>query len=491
LLKEKKADGTQSLLTAKARNQEKAKSLQRGKFMLTIKKIPRKAKFMDASNISVEARINPNALPIPGKVDLARINALSTRLGELVERIKTQAFLPAGGKVPPVFNQTQLAALCKMSPDSMARRLAKASELGLPAGSTVAVSSAADGDSDGSTTPETSKDEVKEAPKGRKHWTLAEARQWIKACAIPFVRPKGVPGAVITIANFKGGVGKTVTSMTLAQGLALMGYKVLAIDVDPQGSLTSLFGILPTEVSDDMTILPLMIPPVDPKNKQPQSDETDNSAPRSTIKQSIQKTYWDGLDLVAGSRSLFSGEFYLPSRQISQEPGFDFYQVLNRALDDGTRMEYDFIIIDTMPALSYLTMNTLWAADAVLMPLPPEGLDIASSSQFWTMFTELAEVMTQEKTFHYIGVLPSKVDHTKGHTKSLLQWIKAGYEDFVLPVEIPVTQVVSLGATEMRTVFDITKYVGASKTYARAREAYDKLVEEIDHLTRRTCWKGE
>jgi chromosome partitioning protein len=291
-----------------------------------------------------------------------------------------------------------------------------------------------------------------------------------------------MPGAVITIANFKGGVGKTVTTMSLAQGLSLMGYKVLAVDVDPQGSLTSLFGILPTEVADEQTILPMMLPPRE-------KDGSPNLDARYTIKESIQSTYWDGLDLVAGSRSLFSGEFYLPSRQISQEPDFNFYEVLNRSLD-CVRAEYDFIIIDTMPALSYLTMNTLWAADAVLMPLPPEGLDIASSSQFWTMFCELAEGIPGNKSFHFIGVLPSKVDHTKGHTKSLLKWIQAGYGDYVLPVEIPTTQVVSIGGTELRTVFDITKYSGSAKTYARAREAYDKLVGEIDHLTRQTCWQA-
>lgn len=436
-------------------------------------------------------QIDSSVLPRQGGIDLARIQRLSERLNDLVERIKDNAFLPSGSKISPVFNQAQLAALCGLAPDSMARRLAKAEELGLPAGTPVQtkasqnrIAAAAEDDSgEESDTPNITLHQTES--KGRRQWTLAEARQWIKHSGRPFIRPPGVPGAVITTANFKGGVGKTVTSVTLAQGLSLMGYKVLAIDVDPQGSLTSLFGILPTEVSEEMTILPILQPP-------------NSDGYRNSIKESIQKTYWDGLDLIAGSRSLFAGEFYLPSRSLQREPNFDFYEVLNRALNDGTRMEYDYIIIDTMPSLSYVTMNTLWAADAVLMPLPPEGLDIASSSQFWTMFTELAEAMGDRngangakiaKTFQFIGVLPSKVDNTKSHTKSLLKWIQAGYEDLMLNVEIPVTQVVSVSGSEMRTVYDITRYVGSAKTYARAREAYDKLVGEIDHLTRQTCWK--
>lgn len=442
-----------------------------------------------AGTIGMEPGINPGALPFAGKVNLERITALSENLNGLVERIKTQSFLPAGGKMAPFFNQAQLARLCQLTQDSMARRLLKADELNLPAGTVVlskAQSEIRDEDGHEDESDETvdgreGHDKTPQRPLGRRQWSLAEARQWIRACGVHYQRPPGVPGAVITVANFKGGVGKTMTSMSLAQGLSLMGYKVLAIDVDPQGSLTSLFGILPTEVSDDMTLLPLMLPPKS-------SADEEQSIARSTIKESIRKTYWDGLDLIAGSRSLFSGEFWLPSRQMRHEKGFEFYEVINKALNDGTRMEYDFIIIDTMPALSYVTMNTLWAANAVLMPLPPEGLDIASSSQFWTMFTELAPVMGKDKTFDFIAVVPSKVDHTKAHTKSLLKWIQAGYGDFVLSTEIPVTQVVSMGGTSLKTVYDITKYAGAVKTYARARDAYDKLVGEIEHLTRQTSW---
>lgn len=433
------------------------------------------------NDLSVE--IKPSALPSPGRVDRVRLLALEESLVSLVERIKTQAFLPSSGKAPPTFGLVQLAALCGVSTDAMARRLAKADELGLPVGTLVppkARVESAPGASavEGAAVATLAAPDVKSH--GRRQWTLAEARLWIQSFNVAYKRPPGVSGAVITIANFKGGVGKTVTAMTLAQGLTLKGYKVLAIDVDPQGSLTSLFGLLPTEIDDEMTLLPLMVPP----------EDTEEGA-RSTIRESIRKTYWDGLDLVASSRNLFSGEFYLPSRQLKGEPGFNFFKVLDKALGDGTREEYDFIVIDTMPSLSYVTMNTMYAADAVLMPLPPEGLDLVSAAQFWAMFNDMTSNAMPDKTYQFMGVVPSKVDHAKAHTKSLLKWIQNGFGDFLLPVEIPVTQVVSLSTTELRTVFDITKYVGAAKTYARARDAYDKLVAEIDHLTRQTCWRVE
>ena len=102
----------------------------------------------------------------------------------------------------------------------------------------------------------------------------------------------------IAVGNFKGGVSKTTTAMALAQGLSLRGHRVLAIDTDPQGSLTTLFGVLPdTMVEDEQTIAPIVY-----------GDET-------SVRSAIQTTYWDGIDLIAAAPSLFGAEFVLPARQ--------------------------------------------------------------------------------------------------------------------------------------------------------------------------------
>ncbi|MFP3648860.1 ParA family protein, partial [Paraburkholderia sp. SIMBA_054] len=81
----------------------------------------------------------------------------------------------------------------------------------------------------------------------------------------PFAkRPAGVKGKKIAIGNFKGGVSKTTTAMTLAQGLSLFGRRVLLVDLDPQASLSALNGILAdSEVSDEQTVLPLIYGDVD------------------------------------------------------------------------------------------------------------------------------------------------------------------------------------------------------------------------------------
>jgi chromosome partitioning protein len=206
----------------------------------------------------------------------------------------------------------------------------------------------------------------------RREWTLEEARVWVKTFRSDTLRdPEFASGTTIAVANYKGGVSKTTTAAALAQGLSLRGHRVLVIDTDPQGSLTTLFGVLPdTEVEAESTILGLCTGEVE------------------SIMPSVQKTYWDGIDLVAAAPILFNAEFLLPSRQ-ANDPGFAFWRVLDAGLEEA-RNEYDIIIIDTPPSLSYITINALIAADGVLMPLPPNALDFASSAQFWSLLQACA-----------------------------------------------------------------------------------------------------
>jgi chromosome partitioning protein len=241
----------------------------------------------------------------------------------------------------------------------------------------------------------------------------------------------------------------------------------LAIDTDPQGSLTTLHGILPAaEVDAEMTILPLC----------------DGS--ESDVRYAIRSTYWDGIDLIAAAPFLFSAEFEWPSRQLRNKEA-RFWDVLNAGLN-SVRDLYDVILIDTPPSLSYVTINALWAADGLVVPVPPSGMDFASSAQFWSLLSDLGigldkqESKENAKTFDFLHVLLSRVDQADQAAPAVRQWIAATYGEYMLPVEIPKTTVTSNKAAEFATVYDVQKYEGAAKTYKRAADAYDRFVELVE-----------
>jgi chromosome partitioning protein len=378
-----------------------------------------------------------NTLRAPEPISLSQIADQAKKAVGMMGQIRSAMLSPTSRKASPVINMTQLAALVGLEKGSLSHRLGRGD---LPAG------------------------KLNESG-SRREFTLAETRAWIKEYRKDKLRPAGAEAVTISIGNFKGGVGKTTTAMTLAQGLTLLGHKVLVIDTDPQGSLTTLFGILPdTEVDEQQTILPLAL-----------GSET-------SIRYAIQPTYWDGIDLVAAAPVLFGAEFALPSRQV-KEPGFEFWNVLHYGIDD-IRSEYDVIVIDTPPALSYTTINAFMASNGIVMPLPPNALDFASASQFWSLFSDLTtELLTKRglnKDFDFISILLSRVDSADSTSAIVRQWIQQTYADKVLPVEIPKTAVTSTTSAEFGTLYDISKYDGNAKTFKRARDAYDMFVGYVE-----------
>lgn len=159
-------------------------------------------------------------------------------------------------------------------------------------------------------------------------------------------------GRAIVVANQKGGVGKTTTAINLSACLAEAGKKVLAIDMDPQGNMTSGFGVEKDEV--ESTVYELLL------------GETE-------INDCVQKEVLENLSLISSNINLAAAEIELVGED---EKEF----ILQKAVEP-IKEEYDFIIIDCPPSLNVLTINAMCMADTVLVPIQCEYYALEGLSQ--------------------------------------------------------------------------------------------------------------
>jgi chromosome partitioning protein len=355
---------------------------------------------------------------------------------------------PQPRKAAPVFSAAQIAALCGI--EKARANYLLMNQKDIPTGRVV----------DG---------------KRKREFTLAEAQEWVRRYGKYTPRPEGARAFTIATGNFKGGVSKTTTTMALAQGLTLRGMKGLIIDLDPQGSITQMCDYIPIkDVTESDTVLPLIY------------------GQESSIEYAIRPTYWDGIDLVPATPALFNAEFFLPTAQIKSKT-FEFWDVINKGID-SVRDKYDFIIFDTPPALSYLTTNAFYAADGLIVPMQPEALSFASSSQFWSLITDLTSAISEhrpelaKRKYAFINVLITMAS-TQQSTDTVSGWIRQTYGNKVVPMAVPDSEAVKKSATFFGTVYDTQDKI-KSATVTRIREAYDSLSKLVETQIREV-WERE
>ena len=275
---------------------------------------------------------------------------------------------------------------------------------------------------------------------------------------------------VISVVNFKGGSGKTTTTAHLAQFLALSGYKVLAIDLDPQASLSALHGVQPEfDVGEGETIYGAIR----------YGDE------RREMRDVIRKTYFANLDIVPANLELMEFEHETPRALTSSDNSESlFFTRLDEAISTVAD-NYDIVLIDCPPQLGYLTMSALCASTAVLVTVHPQMLDVMSMCQFLFMTSELLSVVAEaggDMSYDWMRYLVTRFEPGDSPQNQMVSFMRSMFGDHVLTYPMVKSTAVSDAGITKQSLYEISRADINSKTYDRAIESVNNVNIELEGL---------
>lgn len=272
---------------------------------------------------------------------------------------------------------------------------------------------------------------------------------------------------VIQLMNFKGGSAKSTSAVHLCHYLALNGYRVLAIDLDPQGSLTGFCGIQTELEFDGASIYDAL--------------RYDDPVPLS---ETIVNTYFPGLDLAPAK--LLLSEFETETA-VNAGHGVAFFQRLSNAIatvDDN----YDVVVIDSPPALGFLTLTGLYAATSVVVPMTPSMLDLASTQQFIEMTSAYLGVIEETGValnHDFFSFLITRDDPSDIPSQQIVTLMRALFQDRVIGATLLRSTAVADAAMLKMTIYEVARSEMTRSTYDRARTSVDAVGAEIASMIQR------
>lgn len=276
---------------------------------------------------------------------------------------------------------------------------------------------------------------------------------------------------VIAVTNFKGGSGKTTTAAHLAQFLALQGYRVLAVDLDPQASLTALHGLQPEfDVGPNQTIYGAIRYDAEVR-------------PLADI---IRPTYFEGVDLVPGNLELMEFEHDTPRALVDKREGPLFFGRVAKALG-SIKDRYDVVIIDCPPQLGFLTLGALCAASGLVITAHPQMLDVMSMCQFLLMTSDLLKVVREaggSLDYDFIRYLVTRYEPSDGPQTKMVGFMRSLFQDRVLTHPMLKSTAISDAGLSKQTLYEVGREFFTRSTYDRAVEALDAVNDEIESLIR-------
>lgn len=386
-------------------------------------------------------------MDMPGHptVGLEELEALATRASTVIDRLRERVYAPGTEKGLELRFNVRTAA-------EMVGRTEKAIR---------------DAEGDGRL-PEPAKDPVTNRRTG---YSLAEVNVMRETFGTLPHRAPGDPACVLAVQNFKGGVAKSTMVTHLAQNFALKGYRVCVIDCDSQASTTAIFGLNPDVDVDEGedTLYPFFR----------------HGGPTS-LHYALRATYWPGIALIPANLGLYDAEYEFAARMAREQT-----LVLDRLREgiETIQDRFDVILLDPPPALGMISLSVLRAANALLIPAPPNNIDFGSTAHFLKMMgATLSEIARHggARDYSFVKILATKMNDQKSAHVAIKRMMDAVFPSDMLTATLKDSAEIDNATANLSTVYELTGPQTRTETHKRCRAYLDAIGREVEVLIRKT-----
>jgi chromosome partitioning protein len=382
--------------------------------------------------------------PLPS-VGLEALEAMANRAATVVERLRARVFSPDSLKTLDLrFNVKSAAAMVGRSEKLI--RDAEADGRLPPA----------------DTNPETGR---------RTGYTLKGVNRMRDVFNTRPWRAETDEPVVIAVQNFKGGVGKSTIVCHLAQYLALQGYRICVVDCDSQASTTSIFGLNPDIDIDEReeTLYPFF-----------------RYGGPASLGFTLRATYWDGIALIPANLGLYDAEYEFAARLVRESA-----TALDRLREgiDTIKSRFDIVLLDPPPALGMISLSVLRAADALIVPAPPNNIDFGSTGHFLRMMVSTLQEISRfgpAPDYKFVKILATKMNDSKGAHISIKRMMDHVFPHDMLAAVLKDSAEIDNATANLKTVYEITGPATRSETHKRCRAYLDAVGREVEILIRKT-----
>ena len=273
--------------------------------------------------------------------------------------------------------------------------------------------------------------------------------------------------AIISVCNFKGGVGKSTIALHLAQHFSMKGYRVLFIDCDSQASSTMMFGYRPdVDLEEEDTLYGHF-----------------HNPELLGVRKIIRKTHFFGLDLIPANLRLYNLEYEIAG-YMAQNQNMEIIDLIAQAIDSVIE-DYDIVIMDPPPALGMVSMAVLQAANAMVIPVPPSLVDFASTVSFIDMTrTTMKQLETLggrgRPAYNFIRLVGSRVDEGKSMHREILSMMRQVFGGSMTQSVMVSSAEIDNASSRMKTVFELEKPVTSHEVYNRCLKHLNEVCREIE-----------